>query len=44
MDKVILKGLYTIKKRINLSTGFTHPDDKGSTIEMLRKLKNLDIH
>ena len=39
MDKVVLEGMESIINRINLSTGFVHPDDKGCTIELLKKLK-----
>lgn len=39
MDKVVIEGLRSIKNSINLSTGFSHPSDRSSTIEMLRKLK-----
>lgn len=39
MNNVVIEGLKSIKARINLSTGFVHPNDKGCTIEMLRKLK-----
>ena len=37
---IVLEGLTAIKNRINLSSGFAHPNDKGCTIEMLRRLKN----
>ena len=39
LDKVVIEGLKLIKNDINLSTGFSHPGDKASTIDLLRKLK-----
>lgn len=39
MDAVVIEALNTLKKNINVSTGFTHPNDKGRTIELLRRLK-----
>lgn len=40
MNNVVIEGLKSILSRINLSTGFVHPNDKGCTIELLRKLKS----
>ncbi|MGE7840145.1 hypothetical protein ACQKNX_05070 [Lysinibacillus sp. NPDC093712] len=39
MNKVVIEALKSIKNRINMSTGFVHPDDKASTIELLQLLK-----
>lgn len=36
---MVVKGLQLIKNRINLSSGFVHSNDKGCTIELLKKLK-----
>ncbi|OAA94071.1 DUF1889 family protein [Clostridium coskatii] len=38
MDPVVEQGLKAIKGRINISTGFVDQRDKGSAIELLRKL------
>lgn len=40
MNKVVIEALKSIKNRINMSTGFVHPDDKASTIELLKMLKS----
>jgi hypothetical protein len=40
MDPIVIEGLKAIKNRINMSTGFVHPDDKASVIELLKKLND----
>lgn len=38
MDKKLEKGLEAVAKRINVSTGLSHPNDLASTVELLGKL------
>ena len=43
MQQTTLKALNAITKRINLTTGLSHPNDRNSSLELLKHLHDNNI-